>query len=107
MKDSLKRRSFKYSMIAFGLLLSTGCASLYSSKEAEGENPVAVATSMKVKEALIKELEGDAAAIQVESTNGHVQLSGFADNETVRQKAVQAAEKVPGVATVINNIQIR
>jgi osmotically-inducible protein OsmY len=105
MKGSLKRHSFKYAVIAFGLF--TGCASLFSSKEAEDEDASAVATNMKVKEVLIKELGNNAAAIYVESDNGNVQLSGFADNETLRRKAAQAAEKVPGVATVINNIQIR
>jgi osmotically-inducible protein OsmY len=93
-------------VIAFGLLL-TGCASLFSSKEAEDEDASAVATDMQVKAALVKDLGNNAAAIRVESADGHVRLSGFADNEALRQQAAEAAQKVPGVGTVTNDIQIR
>lgn len=48
-----------------------------------------------------------AMALNVETLNGVVQLSGFAKNATERTTAEQIAREVPNVKSVKNNIVVR
>jgi osmotically-inducible protein OsmY len=45
--------------------------------------------------------------ISVETLNGTVQLSGFADSEVERQRAIDVARAVPDVKQVRNNIVVK
>lgn len=60
----------------------------------------------KVKVALMQ--EGlDAAPINITVRNGVVTLGGFVEKDPQRQAAEKAASNVPGVDSVINDIQVK
>lgn len=60
----------------------------------------------KVKVALMQ--EGlDAAPINITVRNGVVTLGGFVEKDPQRQAAEKAASHVPGVGSVINDIQVK
>ena len=56
---------------------------------------------------MVEDKSVDAGAIQVETLNGNVQLSGFAKDRLEKQTAESIAIKVRGVKTVQNNITVR
>lgn len=49
---------------------------------------------------------GDAAKINVDTFRGAVSLAGFVDTPEQKRAAAQAAMRVPGVAKVLNNIEL-
>ncbi len=60
----------------------------------------------RVKVALVQ--EGlDAAPIDIAVRNGVVTLGGFVEKEPHRKAAEKAANNVPGVDSVLNNIQVK
>lgn len=60
----------------------------------------------RVKVALVQ--EGlDAAPLNIAVRNGVVTLEGFVEKQPHRQAAERAATHVPGVDSVINNIQVK
>ena len=60
----------------------------------------------RVKTALIKAENVNAAAINVNTYRGEVQLSGFVDNSAMAQRAIAAARSVQGVRAVRNDMRI-
>jgi osmotically-inducible protein OsmY len=72
------------------------------------QEPAASATlETRVKLALVDEPAVDAAAVFVEATGGQVRLSGFADSDAQRRRAVDTARGVAGVTSVESRIRMR
>ena len=88
------------------VLALTGCTTLFGGDGVKEEPPQDAAIATKVKAKLIEERVG-AAAIRVESDQGVVKLSGFADSEQQRQRATALAQSVPGVKSVTNTIEVK
>lgn len=61
----------------------------------------------KVKAKLLEDKEVSGLAVNVETFKGVVQLSGFAETEAERQKAVQLARSVGGVKDIKNDIRLK
>ncbi|MEO6021734.1 MAG: BON domain-containing protein [Burkholderiales bacterium] len=62
----------------------------------------------KVKTEIAKEQGiGDAARINVDTYRGVVSLSGFVDSAEVVQKAGACAQRITGVKSVKNSLQIK
>jgi len=61
----------------------------------------------KVKAALVADPTTKAHQIEVETFQGHVQLSGFVDSSEARSRAVEIARNVQGVKDVKNSLQLR
>jgi hyperosmotically inducible protein len=61
----------------------------------------------KVKTALIQNDLTKAHEINVESQNGVVQLSGFVDSQSQKDKAASIARDIDGVSRVDNNIDVK
>src|SRR3954467_2256873 len=62
----------------------------------------------KVKTAIASDVGVKAATnVNVETSRGVVQLSGFADSDAQASQAVQAAKKVNGVRSVRNDIRVK
>ena len=62
----------------------------------------------KVKTAIATDVGIKAAAnVNVETSHGVVQLSGFAASDDQASRAVQAAKKVAGVRSVRNDIRVK
>ena len=93
-------------MAAAALALSA-CAKDESSRSA-GEFGSDAALTSKVKTAIATDAGvGSAAAINVNSYRGVVQLSGFVDSKEKVDRAGKAAREVEGVRSVENNIKVR
>lgn len=61
----------------------------------------------KVRDAFIQDDAMSASRISVTSTDGVVQLSGFASSEEEADRAERMAREVPGVQEVRNNITVQ
>jgi hyperosmotically inducible protein len=88
------------------LLLGAACAELRG-KEAAGAYVDDAAITSTVKARLVEDKTVDAAAIQVETTQGNVVLSGRARSSLEKSTVESIAMKVRGVKTVQNNVALR
>ena len=61
----------------------------------------------KVKAALIADPTTKAHQIEVETFKGQVQLSGWVDNDTARDRATEVARNIEGVKDVKNSLGLR
>ncbi|GAA0486308.1 MULTISPECIES: BON domain-containing protein [Tatumella] len=61
----------------------------------------------KVKAQLLGTKELRSTEIKVETFKGRVQLSGFVSNLQTASRAVEVARRVPGVTSVVDNMQIK
>ena len=99
-------------LAAASVALSLGaCASAPSSSdqgESAGRYVDDATVTAKVKTAIATDVGVKAATnVNVETYDGLVQLSGFADSEDQASRAVQAAKKVSGVRSVRNDIRVK
>ena len=91
--------------MAFVLATSLiGCAAM-SGRETPGEYVDDATITTKVKARIIDEL--GVGQIGVETMQLVVQLSGFVDSQTVKERAGRIARNVSGVKEVRNNIIVR
>lgn len=73
-----------------------------------GEFTSDAALTARVKTAIASDAGlGSAAAINVQTYRGTVQLSGFVDSADKIERAAAAARNVEGVRNVENNIQVK
>ena len=61
----------------------------------------------RVKSALLSEAAIKSFDIKVETRKGEVQLSGFVDNDTQVNRAMEIAHNVDGVKNVVNKMSIK
>lgn len=85
------------------LVFSTGCA-VTSGKENAKSYADDKAIATRIKTALYADPMTKGTEIKVQSLNGVVELSGFVDNDTAKQRAGQIAASTSGVAKVYNNL---
>jgi osmotically-inducible protein OsmY len=93
-------------MVAMTAVAGAGC-SVTSGQSSVGEYVDDSAITAQVKTKMAEDKTVAASRIQVETLKGVVQLSGFATNETERQRAAQIAAGVKGVKEVQNAIVVR
>jgi hyperosmotically inducible periplasmic protein len=85
-----------------------GCATDTKEQRSAGEFTDDAALTAKVKTAIATDVGArTAAAVNVETYRGVIQLTGFVDSEDQVSKAVTAAKKVSGVRSVKNDIRIK
>ena len=92
-------------IIAFALTLAVG-AIAYAQQSA-GEHVDDATLTARVKLALLEQSVSDATAINVESSNGVVQLAGFLDSDKAKGMAARVAADVDGVDSVSNRLNVR
>jgi len=98
-------RSACAALVAAGALVAlSGCA---GARETTGGYVDDAAITASVKSRMVEEKEVHADAIQVETLNGNVVLSGFARNPIERLTAESIAMKVRGVKSVQNNVAVQ
>ena len=79
-----------------------------TSRRSEGEFTDDAALTAKVKSAIATDAGArTAAAVNVETYRGVVQLTGFVDSDDQVTRAVSAAKKVQGVRSVKNDIRLK
>ena len=92
-------------MVALSVAAISACAPT-DERRGTGEVVDDAGLTARVKTALIKAEKVNAAAINVNTYRGEVQLSGFVDDAGMAQRAVAAARSVPGVRTVRNDMRV-
>jgi osmotically-inducible protein OsmY len=103
----------QHSLLALGIagvLAVAGCAgtSEDGNKESAGHYIDDATLTAKVKTAIASDAGVKAAAnVNVETNQGVVQLSGFADSKDQATRAVAAARKVGGVRDVKDDIRVK
>ncbi len=97
------RRGVAGLAVASMLLLGTGCADTRGNGAYVDDDSITTA----VKSRLVEDKTVDAGAIQVETANGNVVLSGVARTSLEKSTAESIAMKVRGVKTVQNNVALR
>ena len=88
---------------AFSLVQLTGCA-VARDQQSVGSFIDDTTITTRVKASFAKDPTVSALAINVETLNGTVQLSGFAKTGVERSHAETLARTTPGVQSVRNNI---
>jgi hyperosmotically inducible protein len=88
-----------------------GCASTSSDSaksDTTGQYIDDATVTAKVKTAIASDVGVRAASnVNVETSHGVVQLSGFADSDSQASQAAEAAKKVSGVRSIKNDIRIK
>ena len=100
------RTAWHYMRVLITVLFLAACAAT-STDESTGEYVDDAAITAKVKTALLQDPEVSGLAINVDTFKGTVQLSGFANTERERQRAVTLARSVAGVQAVQNSIRLK
>jgi hyperosmotically inducible protein len=107
----LSKRKFVAAGLSAAALAGLGaCASSPEdpSRRGAGEFTDDAALTAKVKTAIATDAGAKtAAAVNVDTYRGVVQLTGFVDSEDQATRAVSAAKKVQGVRSVKNDIRLK
>lgn len=99
-------RALSTGVLATAILAATGCAVVRGQSSA-GEYVDDVAVTTAVKARFVDDRTVDAAAIQVQTLNGLVQLSGFAKSAAEKSRAEYIARNTKGVRQVRNDVIVR
>lgn len=103
--DLSKRRLMVAALAAAAL---GACSTEPRTQRSAGEFTEDAALTAKVKTAIATDAGArTAAAVNVETYRGVVQLTGFVDSEDQASRAASAAKKVQGVRSVKNDIRIK
>lgn len=92
-------------MLAAGLAMS-GC-NVIRGQSTPGEYVDDVAITAQVKTKLFESKEVEGLDVNVDSTNGRVKLTGWADTAAEARAAGNLAREVKGVKSVDNQLQVK
>ena len=98
----------KFAAVFLVILMASllGCAST-DKQEGTGEYFDNTVITTKVKAAIFDEPTLKTFEIKVETFKGVVQLSGFVNSQSDIDKAVEIAQQVTGVKSVMNDMQLK
>jgi osmotically-inducible protein OsmY len=85
--------------VVMAMLILVGCSAMTGHQSPSAALDDSAITT-KVKSSLLADSTVDALAIDVDTTDGVVSLTGFVDKAQERMRAVQLAESVAGVRRV-------
>ncbi len=91
----------------FIYIVINGCAGLHNAKTVKEVPQEDIVLAMKIKAKLIEAKELNAAAINVESSNGLIKLSGFVETESQRKRVHSITQQIPNVKQVDNQIKVK
>ncbi|MFC6379619.1 BON domain-containing protein [Tatumella terrea] len=94
-------------VMASVVALSLAACAPTPTKEGTGGYIDDTVITTKVKAKLLDTKELKSTEINVETFKGRVQLSGFVSSPQVASRAVEVARRIPGVTSVVNNMQIK
>lgn len=103
MMNSFQRRGVAIAVMAVAL---AACSSS-PTHESVGQYFDDSSTTARIKGKFVGDKQVSALDISVETYNGTVQLSGYADNRQEIQRAVELAQATPGVKSVHNDIHLK
>ena len=96
--------------LALAAVLGAGCASQQQQEEKRDVGQVSddATLTAKVKSAIASNVGArTAAAINVDTYRGVVQLTGFVDSSDQANRAMAAAQKVGGVKSLKNDLRVK
>jgi osmotically-inducible protein OsmY len=96
--------------LALAAVLGAGCASQQQQEEKRDVGQVSddATLTAKVKSAIASNVGArTAAAINVDTYRGVVQLTGFVDSSDQASRAMAAAQKVGGVKSLKNDLRVK
>jgi osmotically-inducible protein OsmY len=99
-------KAFRLTIIAAVVIVVIACSAT-PTRESTGEYLDSTAITTKVKASLIDSLGSKAFKINVKTYKDEVQLSGFVDNNRVKQRAGDIAASVENVQKVRNNLAVK
>jgi osmotically-inducible protein OsmY len=101
------KRKIAYLLVAVSLAapaaFTTGCAVAHH-QETAGAYAKDKEITARLKTALYGDPTVKGTQVKVTSLNGVVQLSGFVDSQSAKDRAGQIAAETPGVVKVYNNL---
>jgi len=102
------RNNFRWSLIPTLVVTVTlaACAST-STQQSAGEHIDDAGITARVKSALIEDPQVKARQVDVETYKGVVQLNGFVDSATAKDRATSVTRSVSGVEQVHNNLEVQ
>ena len=104
------RNILSAALVAIAVATISGCASNTQpeNRRTTGEFTSDSALTAKVKSAIATDVGArTAAAINIETYRGVVQLTGFVDSREQAARAEESAKKVEGVRQVKNDVRIK
>lgn len=100
-------KTIKFLMLTVVIIAISACGST-STSESTGEYFDSAATTAKVKGRLVDMLGAKAAmSIKVRTYKNNVQLSGFVNNNIIKERAGIIADNTFGVKEVSNNLIVK
>lgn len=106
MKTMQTVRTLAFAGLAGAFLATTGCSVIRGQESASSYvDDTGITANIKAK--MIESQLVDAGAITVETLNGEVSLSGFAESAEEKAQAGQIAGNEPGVRAVHNKLVVR
>mgnify|MGYP002738137072 CR=1 FL=1 len=106
MKTMKTLRALVLAGMTGAVLVSTGCSVIRGQQSASSYVDDATITA-NIKAKMVESKAVDAGAVSVETLNGEVSLSGFAQSAQEKASAGEIARSEPGVRTVHNDLVVR
>lgn len=94
-------------VVSVVVLATFASAAVAAEKETTGKYIDDSVITAKVKADLVRDPITKAREINVSTEKGVVQLSGFVDTQSAKDRAEEIANGVEGVKDVINNIEVK
>lgn len=102
--NQLNRLSYFFVALLYAFML--GC-SASAKHESTGEYVEDTVITAKVKAAILEDSALKVTEINVETSKGRVQLSGFVSSREQIERASEVTRKVKGVKSVINDLRLK
>jgi len=106
MKPMKTVRTLVLAGLTGAVLVTTGCSVMRGQQSASSYVDDATITA-NIKAKMIESKMVSAGAVSVETLNGEVSLSGFAESQAEKDRAGQIAKSEPGVRRVHNDLVVR
>ena len=106
MKPMQTVRALVLAGLTGAMLVTTGCSVIRGQESASSYVDDATITA-NIKAKMVESKAVGAGAVSVETLNGEVSLSGFAENADEKARAGQIARSEPGVRAVHNDLIVR
>ena len=104
MNKALRATAAAFTLVS---VLALGACAETRTKESTGEYIDNTVITTKVKAAILQDSELKVMQINVVTYKDVVQLSGFVDSARMKLHAATVASKVPGVASVKNDLVVK
>src|SRR5688572_25858586 len=101
----MKRTMHVFAALVLTALAATGCTTMTG--RTAGANAEDAATTTAVKSQLVADRAANLTAVNVDTVNGTVYLTGAVERPDQRIRAEQIAWQARGVRQVVNNLQVR